>query len=266
MRPIAPMRHIVLVLILAVTGLLAGCATTEQDPTANWSAERFYMEAKKNLEDYNWKQAVKYFEQLESRYPYGRYTEQAQLEIAYAYYKDDESALGLAAADRFIRMHPTHANVDYAYYLKGLINFHGERSLLSSLLNSKDDLSDRDLRGTRESYNAFRELVERFPKSRYAKDAEQRMTYLVHAQARYEIQVARYYLQRGAYVAAVNRAKYALEHYPRASAVEDALGIQALAYKRLGLTKLADDTVRVLKKNFPESRYFEEIEAASEPG
>jgi outer membrane protein assembly factor BamD len=245
--------------LLATAVLLAGCAGITEDPTKDWSAEKFYREAKEKLDDGEYEAAIKYFETLEARYPYGRYAEQAQLEIAYAYYKHDEPALALAACDRFIRLHPTHPHVDYAYYLKGLVNFHGEKSIINWLLGAKDDLSDRDPKGARESYNAFREVVERFPRSRYAEDARARMTYLFEAQARYEIQVARFYYERGAYVAAVNRAKYALENYPRTPATEDALGLQALSYQRMGMTKLLNDTLRVLRKNFPKSRYLEEL-------
>jgi len=245
------------VLLLALL-VMSGCASVT-DPTKDWTPERFYQEAKDKLNDGDYPAAIKYFEQLEARYPYGRYSEQAQLEIAYAYYKDEEPALALAAADRFIRQHPTHPHVDYAYYLKGLINFRGHVGLVNWLLGAKDDPSDHDPKAARESYEAFRELVERFPKSRYAEDSRQRMAYLFDAQARFETKVARFYYEHGAYVAAVNRCKYALETYPRTPATEDALGIQALAYQKLGMTKLYQDTVRVLKQNFPNSRYLGEL-------
>lgn len=244
---------------ISVALLVAGCAGTTQDPTKNWSAEKLYTEAKQKVADGDYASGIKYFESLESRYPYGRYAEQALLEIAYANYKDDEPAEAIAAADRFIRLHPTHPNVDYAYYLKGLVNFHNEKSLASWLLGAKDDLSDRDPKATRESYSAFRELVERFPNSRYAADARQRMAYLYNTQAKYEIQAARYYYDRGAYVAAFNRAKFALETYPRAPATEDALGILALSYKAMGMNDLLKDTMRVLTKNFPTSHYIAEV-------
>lgn len=252
-------RSIRIVLFLAVAALSA-CASV-LDPTKDWTAEQFYQEAKSKMEGGAWGDAIKNFEQLEARYPYGRYTEQAQLEVAYAQYKDNEPALALAAADRFIRLHPTHPNVDYAYYLKGIINFHNEKSLFHTLFGLNEEMWDRDAKGARESYNAFRELTERFPNSRYTKDAAERMKYLIDAQARYEVHVAQYYLDRGAYVAAANRCKFALENYPRTLAVEAALGIQAKAYKLMGLTKLSDDTARVLRTNFPNSRYLKEIEA-----
>jgi outer membrane protein assembly factor BamD len=247
-----------LIVGLSVLLFFAGCASN-LDPTKDWSPERFYKEAKQKVADGDYETAIKYFESLEARYPYGRYAEQAQLEIAYANYKYDEPALAIAAADRFIRLHPTHPNVDYAYYLKGLVNFHGEKGLANWLLGAKDDLSDRDPKGARESYDAFREVVERFPNSRYAADARQRMAYLYESQARYETRVARFYYERHAYVAAVNRAKYSLETYPRAPSTEDALGIIALSYKAMEMPQLLKDTMRVLTRNFPNSHYIAEI-------
>lgn len=244
---------------LAAAATLVACASVV-DPTKDWTPKQFYEAAHEQMADGNWAEAAKNFEKLEARYPYGPYTEQGQLEIAYVHYKDNEPALALAAADRFIRLHPTHPNVDYAYYLKGIINFHGEKSLFHALFGINEDMWDRDPKSARESYNAFRELVERFPNSRYARDAAARMRYLVDAQARYEVHVARFYLNRGAYVAAVNRCKYALENYSHTPAVEDALGIQAKAYKLMGMTRLSDDTIRVLRLNFPKSRYLKEIE------
>ncbi len=255
------MRRIVgLFTVLSVLLFFTGCAGITEDPTKNWSPEKFYKEAKDKVAEGDYETAIKYFEGLEARYPYGRYAEQAQLEIAYAYYKYDEPALSIAAADRFIRLHPTHPNVDYAYYLKGLVNFHGEKGLVNWLFGAKDDLSDRDPKGARESYSAFREVVERFPNSRYAEDARQRMAYLFEAQARYETQVARYYYDRDMYVAAINRSKYALENYPRTPATEDALGVMALSYKAMGMNDLMKDTLRLLSRNFPNSRYVAELQ------
>lgn len=240
--------------------LLAGCAGLDDDETKGWSVQKLYIEAKDKMSDGDYETAIKYFEKLEARYPYGRYAEQAQLEVAYAYYKHDEPALAIAAAERFIRLHPTHPNVDYAYYLKGLVNFHGEQSFINWLFGAKEDLAQRDPKGTREAYLAFKELVERFPQSRYAEDSIKRMAFLFEAQARHEVQVARFYYDRGAYVAAVNRSKRALETYPQTPSVEDALGILAMSYRRMGLEPLYDDTVRVLKLNFPGSRYLADAE------
>lgn len=259
------MRHSLRILLFTLAATLSACSSIT-DPTKDWTPEMFYEQAKEQMATGNWGEAIKTFEQLESRYPYGRYTEQAQLELIYVHWKDDEPALALAAADRFIRMHPTHPNVDYAYYLKGVINFRGEKSLVHALFGFNDEMWDRDPKAARESYNAFRELAERFPNSRYTKDAIERMTYLRDAQARYEVHIAKFYLARGAYVAAANRCKYAIENFPRTPAVEDALGIQAKAYKLMGMTKLTEDTLRVLRTNFPNSRYFKEVEELKATG
>ncbi len=250
-------------LVLFVFALaLIGCASVI-DPSKDWTAERYYQEGKDQLEGANYQEAIKIFEQLLGRYPYGRYAEQAQLEIAYANYKYDEPALALAACDRFIRQYPTHPNVDYAYYLKGIVGFHGQRGFMNWIFGVDDDFHDRDAKGTRESYDSFKELVQRFPDSRYAADARAHMTFLFVVQARYEISVAEFYYDQGSYVAAVNRAKYALENFPRTPSTEDALGIQAKAYQKMGMKKLSDDTQRILARNFPKSHYLEELKAAN---
>jgi outer membrane protein assembly factor BamD len=252
-------RFRVVLFFVLLAGFAAGCADL-QDPTRDWSAQRFYTEGKEALAKGDWMTAIKHFESLEARYPYGPYAEQAQLEIAYAYYKDDDSASAIAAADRFIRLHPTHPHVDYAYYLKGLANFNEQDRLLDRL-TGRSDLTDRDPKAPRDAYDAFRELTTRYPQSRYAADAKARMGRLVDVLARNEVNVADYYFRRGAYVAAVNRSKYVIEHYQRTRAVEDALGIQAKAYEKMGLETLKSDTLRVLKKNFPDSRYLAELGA-----
>ncbi|MDO8704554.1 MAG: outer membrane protein assembly factor BamD [Sulfuricaulis sp.] len=249
--------------VLSILLFIAGCSGITDDPTKDWSPEKLYKEAKEKVAGGDYETAIKYFESLEARYPYGRYSEQAQLEIAYAYYKYDDPALAIAAADRFIRLHPTHPNVDYAYYLKGLVNFHGEKGFANWLLGAKDDLSDRDPKGARDSYDAFREVVERFPNSRYAEDSRQRMAYLFEAQARYETQVARFYYERKSYVAAINRCQHSLATYPRTPSTEDALGIMALSYKAMGIDDLMKDTVRVLTRNFPNSRYLAEVNSVT---
>lgn len=250
-----------LIIGLVSVALLAGCAGLDEDKTKNWSAERFYSAAKEKMDDGDYESAIKLFEKLEGRFPYGRYAEQAQIEVAYAHYKDGEPALALASAERFIRLHPTHPNIDYAHYLKGLVNFHGEQNFINWLFGAKEDLAERDPKGARDAYFAFREVVERFPSSRYAEDSAKRMAYLFEAQARHEVHVARFYYQRGAYVAAVNRCKSALENFPQTPSIEDALGIQTMAYKKMGLEPLYADTLRILRLNFPGSRYIAEAES-----
>jgi outer membrane protein assembly factor BamD len=242
-------------LLLAAALTLGGCGLLPEikDETAGWSAQRIYAEAKDNLNNGNYERAVKLFETLESRYPFGRYAQQAQLEVAYAYYKDNEPISAIAACDRFIKLHPNHPNVDYAYYLKGLANFNDDLGLLGNLVNQ--DLSERDPRAARDAFLAFKELVTRFPESKYADDATARMKYLVNALAGNEVHVAKYYLKRKAWVAAANRAKEVLKTYPEAPALEEALAIMVVAYDKLELTDLRDDAQRVLTLNFPDSQY-----------
>ena len=236
--------------------LLGGCSLlpAETDETAGWSAQRLYAEAKNAMAAKDYAKATKYFEKLEGRYPYGRYAQQAQLEIAYAYYKDNERASSIAAADRFIKLYPNHPNVDYAYYLKGLVNFNENRGLLAVF--SDQDMSDRDPKASREAFDSFKELVTRFPESKYAPDATARMRYLVNALASSEVHVARYYMKRGAYIAAANRAQYAVQNYPQAPAIEEAVFVMVKAYDALGMADLRDAADRVMRANFPNSRYL----------
>ncbi|PKO55688.1 MAG: outer membrane protein assembly factor BamD [Betaproteobacteria bacterium HGW-Betaproteobacteria-21] len=236
--------------------VLGGCGLLPEqiDETAGWNAQKLYSEAKSSMNEGGYDQAIKMFEKLEARYPYGRFAQQAQIEVAYAYYKSSEPALAIAAADRFIKLHPNHPHVDYAYYLKGLVNFNEDLGLLAGL--SRQDLSERDPRGAREAFDTFRELVTRFPESRYASDASQRMQYLVNSLAAHEVHVARYYYRRGAYVAAANRAQAAITSYPQAPANEEALFLLVKSYDAMGMNDLRDDADRVLRKNFPDSVYF----------
>jgi len=242
-------------LIAALLILLAACGgLSVEDETAGWSAQRLYGEAKDAMASKEWEKAIKYFEKLEARYPYGRFAQQAQLEVAYAYWKDSERASAIAAIDRFIKLYPNHENVAYAWYLKGLINFNELNGMLTWL--TTPDMSDRDPRASREAFTAFREVVTRYPDSRYAEDAAARMRYLVNALAANEVHVARYYIKRGAYVAAANRAQYAVKHYPQAPAIEEAMALLVKSYDALGMDDLRDDAARVLRKNFPESDYL----------
>ena len=235
--------------------LLAGCASNEKyDETAGWSASKLYSEAKDAQADGGWDKAAKLLEKLEARYPYGRYAQQAQMELGYIYWKGNEPGSALAACDRFIKLHPNHPAVDYAYYLKGLINFNEDQGYAGYI--SKQDPTERDPKAAREAFDTFRELVNRFPKSKYAADAAKRMHYLVNALASQEVHVARYYMKREAYIAAVNRAQFAIKTYPEAPAIEEALSIMVTAYDRLGMPELRDDASRVLRKNFPESRFI----------
>ncbi len=250
------MRSLAVIASLVVASLIAGCGLLPEskDETIGWSANKLYAEAKDALNEGSYAKAVKYFEKLESRYPYGRYAQQAQIDIAYAYWKDQEPASAIAACDRFIKLHPNHPNVDYVYYLKGLINFNENLGIMGIVSNQ--DMTERDPKGARESFDAFRELVTRFPDSKYTPDAILRMKYLVNALASLELHVARYYMKRGAYLAAANRAQYTVLNYPDAPATEEALFIMIKAYDALALNDLRDDAERVMRKNFPDSEYY----------
>jgi len=239
------------------TTLLGGCGLLPDviDETAGWTPNKLYAEAKDAMSEGAYDKAIKYFEKLEARFPYGRYAQQAQLEVAYAYFRQQETASAIGACERFIRLHPNHPNVDYAYYLKGLANFNEDLGLLGYI--SMQDLTERDPKAARESFDAFKELVTKYPESRYTPDATARMKYLVNALASHEVHVARYYMKREAYVAAVNRAQAAVKTYPDAPANEEALFIMVKAYDLLGMNDLRDDAERIMRKNFPKSEYYE---------
>ena len=249
-------RSLAIILAVLLGWSLASCAwlKDDHDETKGWSAAKLYSEAKSSLNDRNYEQAIKYYQKLEARYPYGRFAQQAQIEIAYAHYKDNEPALALAAADRFIKLHPNHPNVDYVYYLRGLANFNEDLGIMGFLGNQ--DMSERDPKAATEAFDAFKELVNRYPESKYTPDAIQRMRYLVNALAQNEVHVARYYMKRGAYVAAANRAQFAIKNYPDAPANEEALAILWLAYHKLGMHDLRADAHRVLVQNFPNSPFL----------
>lgn len=251
------MRFPKILSILSLIWLIAGCSTLGQDETANWSAEEFYQHAKEALDDANYQMAIDYYTKLEVRYPYGRYAQQAQLETIYAHYKTDEPASAVAAADRFIKLHPRHPSVDYAYYMRGLATYDQGISLMERIF--PQDRSKRDPVTIRESFNYFKELVTKFPDSRYAQDAIKRMQVLRNNLASHELVAANYYLKRGSYLAAANRAKYVLENYPRSLAIPDALVVMVKAYREMGLTDLANDALRVLERNHPDDPGLAEL-------
>jgi outer membrane protein assembly factor BamD len=246
-------RAVALACVLALA--LAGCSFLPdvKDETANWSADRLYQEAHGAMVQGNYIRATKLFDQLEARYPYGRYAQQAILESAYANWRGNETAAAIAGADRFIRTYPNHPNVDYAYYLKGLVHFREDQGLLGYVYEL--DLSERDPKEMRASFAAFKELTSRFPESQYYQDSIARMRYLTNSMALYEVKVADYYFGRGAFVASANRAQGALVNYPQTPANEKALDILRNSYQRLNMPQLADDSQQILAKTFPESRY-----------
>ncbi len=249
-----------IVLILVLFLGVVGCSLLPEtkDETIGWSAQRLYSSAKSAMNDGDYEKAIEYYESLEARYPFGKFAQQALIDIAYAYYRSDEPESAIATLDRFLHTYPRHPNVDYAYYLKGLVNFNRGKGLVERYL--PQDASQRDPGAALQSFQDFSELARRFPDSRYTKDSAQRMLYLRNNLARYEVHVADYYMRRGAYVAAANRAKYVIENYQRAPAVPDALVIMAKAYKVLELNDLSSGALRVMKLNYPDHPGIVEVE------
>ncbi len=253
MKPILPLIQSIFI-ALFLTSFLNGCAIfgdpTELDDTKGWQAKRIYEEGALKMEESNYDEALRYFQVLESRFPHGVYATQAQLEIIYAHYKKSDPVSTIAAADRFIKLHPNHKNVDYAYYLKGLSTFN-ERGVFQKL--TRQHINDRDPKALKLSFAALKELIERYPDSRYVNDAKLRMVYIVDTLAQHEMHVARYYMDRKGYLAALNRAKYVLEYYPKSASVEEALMTMVSAYDYMDLTDLKEDSLRVLETNYPEN-------------
>lgn len=239
---------------LLAAALLAACSSKPVDRTAGWSPNRIHAEAKDELNSGAYDKAIPLLETLEGRAAGTPLAQQAQLDKAYAQFKDGQKSEAIATLDRFMRLHPASPAIDYALYLKGVINFNDELGLFSFL--SRQDLSERDQKAAKEAFESFDELVKRFPDSRYAPDARARMRYTVNALAQYEVHVARYYYQRGAYVAAINRAQQAIADYRDAPALEQALYILMSSYDKLGMTELRDDARRVLDQNYPNSQYL----------
>ena len=249
-----------LVLALTASLTLSGCGFfgDKSDETKTWSASKLYAEAKDELSNGGYEKAIQYYEKLESRFPFGTYAQQAQMDTAYAYYKQGDQAQALAAVERFIKLHPNHPNVDYMYYLRGLINFNDQLGILNFI--ARQDITERDPKASRDSFDAFKQLVTQFPDSKYTPDAISRMKYLVNALAQYDVHVARYYMRRGAYLAAANRAQSSIKEYPDAPANEEALFILVKAYNAMGMNDLRYDANRVFVKNFPQSSFITGID------
>ena len=218
------------------------------DVTANWTVEQFYNEAKNQLNKGNYLTAIEYFETLESRFPFGKYATQAQIDVAYAYFKYGEPDSAITALDRFIKLHPRHESVDYAYYLKGLVNFERGGTILDVL--QERDISDFDKNLLLTSYQDFRLLIQRFPKSRYRDDAHKRIVYLRNQLANADLKIARYYASRQAWVAVANRTRLILQNYQGSPAIRQALDMQLQAYQQLGLQELVNDTRRIIELNY----------------
>lgn len=238
-----------IILIIFTLMLLTACASKEKQADAHATEIQKYETAQRSLKSGNYKLAVTKLQDLEARFPFGRYAEQSQLEIIYAYYKSAQPEAARAAADRFIRLHPQSSNVDYAYYLKGMASFNSDSNILERILPI--DPSRRDLGPAEQSFNDFGQLVRRFPDSKYAPDAQRRMIYLRNMMAEHEIHIAHYYIKRGAYVAAANRGRYVFEKFQGTPSVPDALAVMVEAYKLMGTKELAAETLLVLATNYP---------------
>lgn len=237
---------------------LGACSQKEHDPTADWSKERLYDEATRAMEGADFEQAVEYFEILEARYPFGDLALQAQLEIAYGYYKFGEYESAISACDRFIKLHPTHEAVAYAYYLRGLVRYEKGTGFLNTFFAR--DMSQMDQRRLRRAFADFETVVDQHGDSEYADDARKRMIFLRNEMARHELQTARFYFERSAYTATLNRLEYLLSNYDGAPAVPEALALQARAYDQLGLDDLAEDSRRILVSNWPDRANPDEAE------
>ena len=238
---------------LALLVVLSGCGVKPTNEYADWSPEKLFSEAKSEQEAGNYEKASKMFEALEGKGAGTLMSQQALLEGAYLRYLQGERASALATVERFIKLYPSSPGIDYALYLKGLINFNDDLGFLGKL--SQQDLSERDQLAARESFQAFKQLVEQYPDSRYTAEAQVRMDYISNMLAAYEVHVARYYYRRGAYVAALTRASTAVKEYRDAPAVEEALHLMVKSYAALGMTDLSDDAKRVFLKNYPDSDF-----------
>lgn len=236
---------------LFFAAILAGCSATGDvdDETYGMPVNEIYQEAKRLLSKGELESAIQYYEKLESRFPYGTYAERTRIELAYAYYKNEQPETAIIAADRFIKLHPNHANVDYAYYLRGIASFDNSISFMEKLFEQEP--SERDPKSVRKAFKYFSDLIQRFPKSRYVADSIKRMKELRENLARYEIHIANYYQRRGAYLASANRAKYVIENYQGTRAIPNALALMTHSYRKLGMHELANDTFRVLELNHP---------------
>ena len=231
------------------------------EPQESWSVEKLYIEAKKAMDDGDTVTALKYYSELEARFTFGDYAQQALIDSAYVYFKGDDPENALATIDRFIRVYPQNPNMDYAIYLRGLINFTRDVCIVERYIPR--DESQRDPGAAKFALQDFNNLINRYPKSQYSDDASQRIVYLRNRLSRYEVNVAHFYMRRGSYIAALNRGKYVIENYQRTPAMPDALLIVAKAYKVLELDDLAEDTLRVLEANYPNYAGTSEVRETS---
>jgi outer membrane protein assembly factor BamD len=245
----------VLTVSAVIAATLAGCSSSpKDDPNSQANLDKLYADAKSDLQSGSYDRAIKTLERIEGRAAGTLMAQQAQLELAWANYKSGERAQALSTLDRFIKLNPSSPAMDYALYMKGVVNFNDDMGLFGGIANQ--DLAERDQQASRDALLAFRQLVDQYPQSRYAADAAQRADYIVNTLAAYEVHVARYYYRRGAYVASANRAQQAVQEFQRSPAAEEALFLMMQSYNKLGLKQLRDDAERVLKKSFPASAYL----------
>jgi outer membrane protein assembly factor BamD len=242
-----PARTLLAALLIAALG--AGCSGHREKDDAKSGPEVIYQRAQKSMKNGDFGAAIKQLEGLQSRFPFSESARQAQLDLIYAYYKNRETDPAIDAADTFIRENPTNLRVDYAYYMKGLINFERQPNFVERWFHA--DLSKRPPTNARKSFDAFNLLLQKYPHSQYAADARQRMIFLRNRLADFEYHVAEYYMRRGAYVGAINRARFCVENFDGAPAVQPSLQILVDAYRRLGMQDLAASTEKVYEANYP---------------
>lgn len=254
------MNFIKLLLLVSVAIAISACSAAATDPAViykNQSEDQLFRNGEISLAKHAYSTAVKQFEGLDALYPFGPHDEQAELDLIYAYYQNYDTASCAAAAERFIRLYPRSDHVDYAYYMKGLADFYQDRGWIQRFFPG--DVSQRDPGTMRQGFNDFSQLVQLFPNSAYAPDARQRMVYLRNQFANYELHIANYYLARGAYVAAANRASYIIEHYSGTQQVEPALGVMVTSYRAMNLTDLANQTLQILQLNYPNGEVLKSL-------
>jgi outer membrane protein assembly factor BamD len=245
--------------IISLTALLSltGCSSAPDEQTAEEvvknkrTALTLYKEAKQVLDDSLYNRAIQLLNQLDSLFPFGPMSKQIQLDLIFAYYKSLKTAQAVASIDRFIRLNPNDKDLDYVYFMRGLVNMGSEDNLFQDMFGI--DRADKSLEKSREAFQNFKTLIGKFPKSKYAADSRKRMTFILDKMARRELYVAQYYMKQGAYLAAANRGKYVLDNYPNSPRVENALEVMIESYDQLGLTDMKNDSVTVLRLNYPQN-------------
>lgn len=254
MKSIRLMMPVVLGVMVSVAGCSSNEDTQERVALANMGAQQMYDSAKRNMQNGNFGSASTMLSELDSRYPFGPLSNQVQLDLIYSYYKSGRIDETLATIDRFVRLNPNHSDVDYAFYMRGLTNMEADSNMFQEIMQI--DRSDRDPSKSREAFEDFRRLIQQFPDSKYAADAKKRMLFIKNRLAKYEIAIARFYMRREAYVAAANRGRYVLEHFPDSEHIQEALEIMVSSYEQLGLTDLKNNAMKTLQLNFPESDFL----------